>query len=94
MIYVIKVINEYGEEKGVFGATTSRTRLTKMIRKYMRAVKIEFGNSYTSHDIPNMSILEINDSMQGANTKGKECLDDYVLYIEEWENGYCDDSYM
>ena len=94
MIYVIKVVNEYGEEKGVFGATTSRTILTKMIRKYMRAVKIDFCNGYSWHNIPIMSIQEINDSMQGANTIGKDCCDDYTLYIEEWENGYCDDRYM
>jgi hypothetical protein len=94
MIYVIKVVNEWGEEQGVFGVTTSRTCLTKMLRKYMRTLKIEFDNGNTSHNIPMLSINEINNSFQGAVTKGETSCRDYVLYVEEWENGYCDDSYL
>lgn len=94
MIYIIKVTDEWGNEKGVYGATTSHIRLVKIIRKYMRALKIEFGSNRTTSDIPAMSISELNKEFQMCNTKGKECLDDYALYIEEWENGRCDDSYL
>ena len=102
MIYVIKTMDEYGEDKGIYSITTSITKMLSNIRKYMKKLKLDFGNGYNLKDfkadipfgIEYTAITNLNKALECCNTKGTDGLEDYTLHIECWNNGDIDSSWL
>lgn len=99
MIYIVKTINDWGQEQGTYTATTNKKQLAKAIRRYMRRFKLEFTISgFNSKSIPTLlgynDIATLNQCLQFMEEKNKESHDCWLLRVDIWSGREVDESWL
>ena len=99
MIYIVKTINDWGQEQGTYTATTSKKQVAKAIRQYMHRFKLEFRTSgFNSSSIAFLltynDISTLNTCLQSMEEKNKESHDCWLLTIECWNGREVDESWI
>ena len=99
MIYIIKTINNWGQEQGTYTATTSKNQATKAILKYMRRFKLEFRTAgFNSKSIPSMlksnDIATLNNCLQFMREKNKNSNECWLLRVDIWDGKEVDEAWL